>query len=245
MAIANEDFTRLPTFAQDAYKKIFGQASAIADRPIDASALAPGFDPYQAQAAGLLTQGLGSYVPYLEKAAQYAGPQGADAFMNPYTQNVVDTTTQQLQKQFGLQQAQADQRAVQSGAFAGSGSRNAVFDAALQGEQFDVLGKTVADLYSQGYGQAQQAGQNAAGIMGTIGQQMQGQRHADVNALYNLGEQRRGIGAQRAMYGYQMPMNQASFLQQAYTGMPTWQAPLMPNPMQMGIASAGAMGGWR
>jgi len=47
------------------------------------------------------------------------------------------------------------------------------------------------------------------------------------------------------MYGYQIPMNQSTFLQQAYTGMPTWQAPPQPNPMQMGIAGAGAMGGWR
>ena len=79
MAIPQADFAKLPTFAQDAYKKIIGQAANIADRPINAAALAPDLDPFQQQAGALLTQGLGSYVPYLEQAAQYAGPQGADA----------------------------------------------------------------------------------------------------------------------------------------------------------------------
>jgi hypothetical protein len=244
MAIPQADFAKLPTFAQDAYKKIIGQASNIADRPIDAAALAPDLDPFQQQAAAVLTQGLGSYVPYLEQAAQYAGPQGADAFMNPYTQNVVDQTTQQLQKQFGLQQAQADQRAIQSGSFAGSGTRGAIFDAALQGEQFDVLGKTVADLYNQGFTQAQQAAQTGAGIIGGLGQQLQGQRLADVNALFNLGGARRDVDAQRAMFGYQLPISQSSFLQQAFMGMPMFQAPPMPNPLQSGISLGGIFGGF-
>jgi hypothetical protein len=164
--------------------------------------------------------------------------------MNPYTQNVVDQTTQQLQKQFGLQQAQADQRAIQSGSFAGSGTRGAIFDAALQGEQFDVLGKTVADLYNQGFTQAQQAAQTGAGIIGGLGQQLQGQRLADVNALFNLGGARRDVDAQRAMFGYQLPISQSSFLQQAFMGMPMFQAPPMPNPLQSGISLGGIFGGF-
>ena len=41
MAIAQQDFTKMPQFAQDAYKRIFGQAANIADRSIDTAALAP------------------------------------------------------------------------------------------------------------------------------------------------------------------------------------------------------------
>ena len=42
-----------------------------------------------------------------------------------------------------LQQAQANQRAIQSGSFAGSGTRGAVFDAALQGEQANTMRNTM------------------------------------------------------------------------------------------------------
>ena len=148
------DYTNMPKFLQEAYQKTIGQASNIASRPINAGAMSPGFDPYQSGAAGILTQGLGSYVPYIEKAAQYAGPQGASAFMNPYTQNVAQNTMTDLNKQFGLQQAQADQRAIQSGSFAGSGTRGAVFDAALKGEQANTMRNTIGDIYNQGFQQS-------------------------------------------------------------------------------------------
>ena len=83
MAIPQADFTKLPQFAQDAYKRIFGQAANIADRPIDTAALAPDLDPYQQQAATLLNQGIGSYSPFIQQAQEFAGPGGAQAFMNP------------------------------------------------------------------------------------------------------------------------------------------------------------------
>ena len=239
MATPAGDYTNMPKFLQEAYQKTIGQASNIASRPINAGAMSPGFDPYQSGAAGILTQGLGSYMPYIEKAAQYAGPQGASAFMNPYTQNVVQNTMTDLNKQFGLQQAQADQRAIQSGSFAGSGTRGAVFDAALKGEQANTMRNTIGDLYNQGFQQSQQAAQNASGLMAGLGSQMQQQRLGDVNALFNLGQTRRGYDAERARLSYQLPMNQAAFLQQATFGMPMFQQPNMPNVFQGGIGGIG------
>jgi hypothetical protein len=241
-SIMGGDYTKLPKFVQDAYQQSIGQASNIANRPVNVGAMSPGFDPYQSGAAGILTQGLGSYMPYIEKAAQYAGPQGASAFMNPYTQNVVQNTMTDLNKQFGLQQAQADQRAIQSGSFAGSGTRGAVFDAALKGEQANTMRNTIGDLYNQGFQQSQQAAQNASGLMAGLGSQLQTQRLGDVNALFNLGQTRRGYDAERARLGYQLPMNQASFLQQATTGMPMFQQANMPSPFLGGLAGAGIAG---
>jgi hypothetical protein len=241
-SIMGGDYTKLPKFVQDAYQQSIGQASNIANRPVNVGAMSPGFDPYQSGAAGILTQGLGSYMPYIEKAAQYAGPQGASAFMNPYTQNVVQNTVTDLNKQFGLQQAQANQRAIQSGSFAGSGTRGAVFDAALQGEQANTMRNTIGDLYNRGFQQSQQAAQNASGLMAGLGSQLQTQRLGDVNALFNLGQTRRGYDAERARLGYQLPMNQASFLQQATTGMPMFQQANMPSPFLGGLAGAGIAG---
>ena len=71
MAISQQDFTKMPQFAQDAIKRIFGQAANIADRSIDTAALAPDLDPFQQQAATLLTQGIGSYSPFLQQAQQF------------------------------------------------------------------------------------------------------------------------------------------------------------------------------
>ena len=241
-SIMGGDYTKLPKFVQDAYQQSIGQASNIANRPVNVGAMSPGFDPYQSGAAGILTQGLGSYMPYIEKAAQYAGPQGASAFMNPYTQNVVQNTMTDLNKQIGLQQAQADQRAIQSGSFAGSGTRGAVFDAALKGEQANTMRNTIGDLYNKGFQQSQQAAQNASGLMAGLGSQLQTQRLGDVNALFNLGQTRRGYDAERARLGYQLPMNQASFLQQATTGMPMFQQANMPSPFLGGLAGAGIAG---
>jgi len=241
-SIMGGDYTKLPKFVQDDYQQSIGQASNIANRPVNVGAMSPGFDPYQSGAAGILTQGLGSYMPYIEKAAQYAGPQGASAFMNPYTQNVVQNTMTDLNKQFGLQQAQADQRAIQSGSFAGSGTRGAVFDAALKGEQANTMRNTIGDLYNKGFQQSQQAAQNASGLMAGLGSQLQTQRLGDVNALFNLGQTRRGYDAERARLGYQLPMNQASFLQQATTGMPMFQQANMPSPFLGGLAGAGIAG---
>jgi len=238
--VAQADFAKMPTFMQDAYKKAYGQASSIASRPINTSAMAPGLDPMQQQAGGILQSGLGAFQPYLDKAAQYAGPQGSAAFMNPYTQNVVDNTTQQLNKQFGMQQAQANERAIGSGAFAGSGTRNAVYDAALQGEQGDVLRNTVGDLYNQGFNQAQNQANTAAGNFMNLGNQFQTQRLGDVNALFNYGGANRQAGMDRAKLNYQTPMDQSQFLSSFLSGSPQFSRMQMPNPLQMGIAGFGA-----
>ena len=102
----------------------------------------------------------------------------------------------------------------------------------------------MADLYNQGFTQAQQAAQTGAGILGSLGQQIQGQRLADVNALFNLGAARRYIAAQRGMLGFHLPITQSSFLQQAFSGVPLFQAAPMPNPLQSGLSLGGIFGGF-
>ena len=101
---------------------------------------------------------------------------------------------------------------------------------------------TIGDLYNRGFQQSQQAAQNASGLMAGLGSQLQTQRLGDVNALFNLGQTRRGYDAERARLGYQLPMNQASFLQQATTGMPMFQQANMPSPFLGGLAGAGIAG---
>ena len=98
--------------------------------------LAPGFTAPQTQAANILQQGLGSYQPFLTAggqalttALQTTGPQAMQDYMNPFTQGVVDTTMTDLDRLFGQQRAAQAQRQIQTGGFAGSGTRGAVADA--------------------------------------------------------------------------------------------------------------------
>ena len=68
-------------FIEPAIKDYATQATAAYSAPINTSMFAQkvaGQDPLQTQAAGLATQGVGSYSPYLQ-AAQTAQTQGAGA----------------------------------------------------------------------------------------------------------------------------------------------------------------------
>ena len=71
----------IPDFLEDTVKDYSTNATAAYSAPIDTSKFATkvaGLDPLQTQAAGLATQGVGSYAPYLQ-AAQTAQTQGAGA----------------------------------------------------------------------------------------------------------------------------------------------------------------------
>jgi hypothetical protein len=71
----------IPDFLEDTVKDYSTQATAAYSAPINTSAFATkvaGLDPLQTQAAGLATQGVGSYAPYLQ-AAQTAQTSGAGA----------------------------------------------------------------------------------------------------------------------------------------------------------------------
>ena len=74
-------------FLEPAVKDYAEQAKAVYSAPIDTSKFAQqiaGQDPLQTQAAGLATQGVGSYSPYLQ-AAQTAQTTGAGALGNAAT----------------------------------------------------------------------------------------------------------------------------------------------------------------
>ena len=222
------------------------QQSAYADyiMPGMESMLAPGAQPTGAQLAPDLTQqqhdaaqlfqsGIGSYQPHLtaagaslQSALGATGPGAAASYMNPYLQQVADTTMTDLQRQFGNQQAQMAQRQIGSGGFAGSATRGALEQSELARQQGDVSAKALAGLYAGGYesalGAAQTAAKTQAGIgqlYGGLGQQAQQGLFGDVGQLFDMGEsQRQLLGAQN-LAQYQSP-----------------------NPILTGIAAAGSMG---
>ena len=173
-------------FLEPAIKDYATQAKATYSAPINTSTFAQKVAPQDAlttQAAGLATQGVGSYQPYLQAAqtAQTtgagalgnaatavgglgafqnaaAGSTGANAyqpFMSPYQQQVVDTSLQAFRDSRTGGQQNIRDAAVNSGNF-GGGREGAMMG---QYNADTTLGEAqlLAQLNAQNFGQAQQA----------------------------------------------------------------------------------------
>jgi len=121
--------------------------------------------------AGQATQNLMGYQPQNVAAERVAGRDvnaeriqagqlastSIDPYMNPYTQNVVDTTLADLERQRQIQQQGTAAQAAQAGAF--GGSRQGVAES-LTNEAFArQAAQTAAGLRQSGFAQAQQQAQ--------------------------------------------------------------------------------------
>jgi hypothetical protein len=178
-------------------------ASALAKQPVPIPVQQyAGLDPYEMQARAL-AGGLGGFTPYLQQGAGMAqqgfgtmqqaagmyGPGATQQFYNPYEDQVIQGTIEQMNKQ-NQAQAQADRaRAVSSGAFGGSRGR------LMEQEREQAFGRgltqAVGGLRQQGFNQAQQAAQAAGQGLGQLGRYM-GQMGAGFADLGMTGQ--RGLG---------------------------------------------------
>ena len=228
-----------------------------------------GLDPFEMQAMGM-AGGLGGFQPYLEQAggaygqglgatgqgiqAGYYGAQGYDpamgqSFYNPYEEDVVQRSLDDVYKNFATQDVGARADAVGSGAYGGGRGR------LMAEERYNQLGKGMTDvaggLRHQGYTSAQQQAQNAfadqqarmqrAGQMGMQGAQMYGNLGQGLMGLGSTGQQllrnqmatlgglgQTARGIQDRMYQSQFdassalakePYERMQFLQQMMSGM--------------------------
>ena len=236
-----------------------------------------GLSSQQQQAANLASQGIGAYQPFLQAGQQAVGagigvlgsavgaPSQTDlqAYLNPYTQNVIDTTAAQMRRQGQLAQQSAAAQAIKSGAF--GGTREGVQRAEMERNLQDQMANMAAQQYAQNYAQAQnlfgqqqaralQAGQ-AYGSLGVqqaaLGEAQQRLAQGDVNALLTLGQQQqqqaqaeleaqRATGLQAALTPYQ----QLSFLSDIYKGAPGTQIGLVSQsaPQTSPLLQAASLG---
>ncbi len=170
--------------------------------------------------AGAIQQGIGtalSGAPLLLGTTGAYDPQSAQAFMNPFTEQVIRQTERDIQRQGDIERQRIGAGAVRAGAF--GGSRQAVADQELQRNLSDQMARTSAQLRSAGFQQAQAQAQNAfqnqmarqqsaaqlfgqlgqgIGSLGTgltragvsqaaLGEAAQTGQQRDINALLNLG----------------------------------------------------------
>ena len=245
-----------------------------------------GLDPYELQARGMVG-GLGGFQPYIQQAgdaygqglgatgqgiqAGYYGAQGYDpamgkSFYNPYEEDVVQRSLDDVYKNFATQDVAKRAGAVGQGAYGGGRGR------LMAEERYNQLGRGMTDtaggLRQQGYTSAQQQAQNAfadqqqrmqrAGEMGMRGGQLYGQLGQgiagigqmgqdmlmnQINLTNTLGSQARGIADKRLAAQYQTaqglagePMNRLVALGNMITSM-------LPQTQGTGITSTfGTMG---
>ena len=145
-------------------------AAATPFQPYGGEFVAPVNQQQQAGIAGT-NAAANQAQPYYQAAtyASMAGGQAVDpskldvnAYMNPYTQNVVNATQAAMNQQFGQQNAAQQAQAIRSGAF--GGERAGLQNAQLAGQQSLAESQAISPLYQSAYNTALQTAQQQQGV---------------------------------------------------------------------------------
>ena len=240
-----------------------------------------GFTPAQQQAFTLAQSGIGGYLPYLQSAglatqqaqdiATQAGqmfqPGAAQAFMDPYQQNVTQDALAEIRRQGDIAlQSQAAQ-ALKAGAF--GGAREGVVRAETERGIQDIMSRRIFEDLSRNYQQALAASQAAgagqlqqAGMVGGLGKQYgalgttaQAQNLQDIQTLLGVGGQQQQFGQaqleaqrQNLLAQQQEPYRRYSYGLEALAGLPfggtTIQQQQVPtaNPFLQAAGAIGTLG---
>jgi hypothetical protein len=235
--------------------------------PFSAQQLA-GLSEGQQQAISRAMSGVGSFAPFLQQGAEAVGqgigqlgtaqqrvaaagidPTSYQQFMDPFTEDVIARTQQDIADKGAQQQLQAQASAAGQGAF--GGSRQAVLQGQIAADVMDQQARTGAQLRSAGFQQAQnlaqqaaqqqlkqaqltgQLGQTVAGLgvqtagLGQLGQQMGVQ---DVNTLLGIGglQQQQGqreldITRANQLAQQALPFQRIGFMSDIFRGVPALQ----------------------
>jgi hypothetical protein len=222
----------------------------------------------QQQAISRAMSGVGSFAPFLQQGAEAVGqgigqlgtaqqrvaaagidPTSYQQFMDPFTEDVIARTQQDIADKGAQQQLQAQASAAGQGAF--GGSRQAVLQGQIAADVMDQQARTGAQLRSAGFQQAQnlaqqaaqqqlkqaqltgQLGQTVAGLgvqtagLGQLGQQMGVQ---DVNTLLGIGglQQQQGqreldITRANQLAQQALPFQRIGFMSDIFRGVPALQ----------------------
>jgi hypothetical protein len=216
--------------------------AAVDTKPQQPAYQIAGMSQAQQQALTQGQQGIGAYMPYLTGAAGMLGgatqqfnQADAQRFMNPYQQQVIDQSLQQINRQGDIARQNLQAQAVRAGAF--GGSREGIQRAELERGLAEQRNQTILGGLQQGYTQSlaaseaeknrllqgTQAGAGIASLQQQLGQ-------GDVNFLYNLGQSQqrqsqaeldalRATNLQRTM----QPFQDIAFLSDIYKGAPSTQ----------------------
>jgi hypothetical protein len=176
------------------------------------------------QSAVDLAKGLGAYQPQTVTAAPLTGVD-LSGYMNPYTQQVINSTLSDLGRQAQIQDQNDASTATRAGAF--GGSRSAVLQSLDRDNFARAAASTVANLNQGNFSQAQAAAQNglsrqlaASQANQSAGLQAAGLRLNAAGALAGMGNQQLNMALQQAgaqsTAGDAQQQNQQAQLDAAY-----------------------------
>jgi len=213
----------------------FGQSNALLGQGLNASNLAaqqasaaaqqPGFG----QAQGTLQSGIGA----LQGAAQGYNPNSAQAFMNPYQQQVIDQAINQINRQGAAANEAQRTQAIRAGAF--GGGRDAVMQAETQRNLADAKNSAITGALAQGYGTAQQQAQSAF-------EQQQQRQLSQGQGLTQTGATAGSLASQQGQLGLQAAQQQ--FQAAGYDANTAMQmAQLQQTQQQQGLAQSQSLQG--
>ena len=266
-----EQIVRLAPFQEEFLADIFQSAKDLTgtgtQMPYSAQQL-EGLTKDQLRAIRVAGQGVGAFQPFLQQGAEAVGqgigqlgtaqqrvtaagidPTSYQQFMDPFTEDVIARTQQDIADKGAQQQLQAQASAAGQGAF--GGSRQAVLQGQIAADVMDQQARTGAQLRSAGFQQAQnlaqqaaqqqlkqaqltgQLGQTVAGLgvqtagLGQLGQQMGVQ---DVNTLLGIGglQQQQGqreldITRANQLAQQALPFQRIGFMSDIFRGVPALQ----------------------
>lgn len=276
---------------QGMHTDLYGDVSQyMTSHPYEAyqGQLVAGVDPMMAQAGGMLSSGLEGGVGQTPGAMQVAtdlggfqapnvnggsflGGPGIGAYMNPYTDQVVNTALSDVDRSRQMAQVGNASGATQAGAF--GGDRHAIVEAETNRAYADQAARTSAQLRSQGFdtaaglygqdlnrglqaGMANQSGAlgsgqiqlGAGGLMGQLGNQQFNQLLAGSGAMNAFGAQNRDITQQELAANYQQyldaqndPYRRFAFQQGMLSGIPYGTSTTSSQPGNQGAGIAGGM----
>ena len=251
----------VPDWQKDAYQDYLARAQEAADMPFQGytgdrfAGLSPEEMQMGAGIQGLFGSAFGGFDPtrQLQQLAGQQAPQLGDvpslldmdisAYESPYQQRVIDLTEQDFARRRDLQQQQAQDLAMRSGAF--GGSRGTIYEQEALRPLIEQEARTVADIRDRGYGQALGAAesdiarkqqmamlapelelrgrQQQAGLLGGL---LGGQTQA-LGLLGGYGGLSRGLGQAQRDFDYsefgrelQYPAYQLGLFGQGVSGMP-------------------------
>ena len=129
----------------------------------------------------------------MQQAGQTFG-QMAQGQMNPYTQNVIDRTQQDIMRQQQLAEQNLGAQATAAGAF--GGSRHGVAQGVLAGEYGRMAGDIAGQQRMQAFDKSRDLALRSAAGLGTLGQQAFGMGQATQAAVGQQGEFQRALQQQ-------------------------------------------------
>lgn len=254
-------------------------ASGLLDTPLGLpQQQVAGLDPLQQQALNMAPGMVGSYAPFtLGASGQTLGGQAAlsgglgllsdpsaavSQYMNPYQSNVIN----EINRQAAIGQQQLAGNAIQAGAF--GGSRQGIQAAEAEGRRLSAVGEAQRKGYEDAIKQSQQAAQlmggigqaygQLAGTTADIGRVQSELGRADLGMLTQLGDmgrslQQQQLEAQRQnqLQAVQEPYTRLEIGQQLLKGVPsaglssTFKSAVTPdtNPFLAGIGAYTALQG--